>query len=463
MNLVFFQNDQRLHDNEGILIAERLQEPWIGVVIEPVTKTFKGVQRTSAKRRKAWRHAAHQFKQSVEENGGTLLLLQGPRLERIKELIDRLDPENVIYGIEPGIEEKRLYKELDKYTSTKTHHASWLWHPADHDRDYRDVSNTFTQFRRYVEQNSAVRKPIQQPAKLNGAPRPNIDDEIPFTDPLEHHEHSLIPFTLTEQEAKRRLQHYLEEDLPKSYKYTRNKSLGIDKSTKFSVFLANGSMSPREAYHAIERYEDQYGSTKSTYWVKFELTWRDFFKYQAMKHGEHLYTPGGIQRSHVEWDQDPARISSFTEGRTGYPFVDAGMRELTKTGFISNRVRQNVASFFTKNLHQDWRIGAAIFEKHLLDYDTASNYGNWQYVSGVGNDSRSTKYFNVIGQSKKYEAAQYIKQWVPELRGIQDQHVYEPWTMSEGQQAMYGFKYGETYPKRIVNFKESIREMKKRY
>lgn len=137
---------------------------------------------------------------------------------------------------------------------------------------------------------------------------------------------------------------------------------------------------------------------------------------QFEKHGSAFFTPGGIQASTPEWRQDRAAFERWARGETGVPFVDANMRELDVTGYMSNRGCQNVASFLADWLRLDWRMGAASFEATLLDYDIYSNWGNWAYQVGIGNDSRD-RYFNVVKQAKRYDPeGEHIRRWVPELR-----------------------------------------------
>ena len=170
------------------------------------------------------------------------------------------------------------------------------------------------------------------------------------------------------------------------YKKTRNGLLGVDYSSKFSPWLANGSISPKTIYWEIKRFEKEIQKNQSTYWLVFELIWRDYFKYISLKHGNKIFRIGGILERDYLWNSQLDRFRQWTEGRTAEPFVNANMIELKQTGWMSNRGRQNVASYFAKKMKMDWRMGAAYFESLLVDFDVHSNYGNWMYVSGVGND-----------------------------------------------------------------------------
>jgi deoxyribodipyrimidine photo-lyase len=176
--------------------------------------------------------------------------------------------------------------------------------------------------------------------------------------------------------------------------------------------LANGSLSAKTIYYEVKKYEAEFGANQSTYWVIFELIWRDYFKYVSLKYDAKIFKIGGILERNYHWNSDNKIIQEWINGETRDDFVNANMIELKETGWMSNRGRQNVASYFAKELLQDWRIGAAYFEALLLDYDVHSNYGNWMYVAGVGNDPRDRK-FNTQLQAKRYdENHEFRKMWL---------------------------------------------------
>lgn len=248
-----------------------------------------------------------------------------------------------------------------------------------------------------------------------------------------------------ETHAVQRLQHYLESGLALTYKKTRNESIGTDCSSKLSAYLALGCISARYIYHEIEKYEaargfsvGQYNLRKweeGPYWLYFEVLWRDYFKFLGMKRSKAaFFRLAGIDAAksyNRKWIVNKNSIRKWIDGQTGVPWVDAGMRELSKTGYLSNRLRQNVASFFTHSLGLDWRYGAAYFESVLVDYDPLSNYGNWQYVSGVGTDPREHRKFNMIKQAHDYDPnGEYIRTWCPELAGSGDL-VFTPWMIKD--------------------------------
>eukprot|EP00903_Cladosiphon_okamuranus_P000106 g106.t1 len=205
-------------------------------------------------------------------------------------------------------------------------------------------------------------------------------------------------------------------------------------------------------YHELKKYEAERGANKSTYWLFFELLWRDFFRLMGKKYEEKIFLKGGTK------DEAPDGLRNnwqhfrpWLEGETGVPFIDANMRELNLTGFMSNRGRQNVASFLVKDLKINWQMGAEYFESMLIDYDVTSNWGNWNYVAGVGSDPREDRYFNIVKQARRYDPqGDYVRLWVPELSDLPTEFIHIPDQMQFAEQEEHDVKIGSHYPKAIV-------------
>jgi deoxyribodipyrimidine photo-lyase len=198
--------------------------------------------------------------------------------------------------------------------------------------------------------------------------------------------------------------------------------------------LAVGCLSPKKILAELENCDSSFD--EGSYWVWFELLWRDYFKLISLKYKTRIFMENGLlsrdKYAEINWHPDPGdlRFKAWSRGETGVPFVDANMRELLATGFMSNRGRQNVASYLVKDLQIDWRKGAEWFESLLVDHDPSINYGNWLYVAGLGNDPRSSRYFNMIKQAKDYDPeCQYVLSWCPELtKVVQNPSFYHtPW------------------------------------
>jgi deoxyribodipyrimidine photo-lyase len=206
-----------------------------------------------------------------------------------------------------------------------------------------------------------------------------------------------------------------------TYKETRNGLIGDAYSSKFSPWLALGSLSAKNILKTVNDYEQEFGANDSTYWMKFELLWRDFFQWTVKKHGNVCFKAGGIRGVDKKKTNDPDTFDAWRFGETEDTFVNANMKELYLTGFMSNRGRQNVASYLVHDLNQDWRVGAAWFESRLIDYDVASNWGNWMYIAGVGNDPRQDRVFNTKRQADMYDPnGEYQKLWLHEYMAKND-------------------------------------------
>ncbi|GMP83943.1 hypothetical protein CsSME_00037678 [Camellia sinensis var. sinensis] len=163
----------------------------------------------------------------------------------------------------------------------------------------------------------------------------------------------------------------------------------------------------------------EFGHNNHGFRVLFELIWRDYFRFLSIKYGNSLFHIGGPRKVKTRWSQDQLLFESWRDGRTGYPLIDANMKELSMTGFMSNRGRQIVCSFLVRDMGIDWRMGAEWFETCLLDYDPCSNYGNWTYGAGVGNDPREDRYFNIPKQALTYDPeGKYVAYWLPELQAL---------------------------------------------
>lgn len=196
------------------------------------------------------------------------------------------------------------------------------------------------------------------------------------------------------------------------YHETRNGMLRFDDSSKLSPWLALGALSPRRVASELRRFEETHGSGEGTAALLYELQWRDYFKFLATKIGDALFSRDGLRSTPREWKQDSEKFQIWRTGNTGQSFIDANLRELLLTGWMSNRGRQNVASFLAKTIGLDWRDGARWFEAQLIDADPESNYGNWQYVAGVGTDPRD-RLFDPERQAALYDAqGEYRKRWL---------------------------------------------------
>lgn len=281
------------------------------------------------------------------------------------------------------------------------------------------LPETFSQFRKAVEKPPLPpRTPVDAPHGLPPAPGLAGDDRAqcpPVTqrpdDPYQGGEGA----GLAQLEAFLFQAHGIAR-----YKETRNALDHWPSSSRFSPWLANGSLSVRTVAARINDYEQQVQRNDSTYWLYFELLWREFFQWNARRLGERIYWRDGAWGSAGATSFYPHRFRAWCEGSTEYPIVNACMNQLRETGYMSNRGRQLAASCFVHELALDWRYGAAWFAEQLVDFDPASNYGNWQYLAGVGADPRGLRRFNLEKQAATYDPeGGFVRCW----RGHSEQPV----------------------------------------
>jgi deoxyribodipyrimidine photo-lyase len=237
--------------------------------------------------------------------------------------------------------------------------------------------------------------------------------------------------------------------------------VGADATSILSPYLRWGCLSALELAERAERH----GGAGADAWVR-QLAWRDFYAHVLHAWPQNTRLEFQARRRGMAW-ADPARhLASWQRGETGYPLVDAGMRQLAATGWMHNRVRLAVGSFLTKDLHLDWREGERWFEHRLLDGEPAQNNGNWQWIASVGTDPAPVfrRLYNPTRQAERFDPdGTYIRRWVPELRAVPSDRLAEPWRMSEADQRTCGCVIGRDYPAPIVDHGHERRRALARY
>ncbi|XP_056155795.1 cryptochrome DASH [Lampris incognitus] len=478
--ICLLRNDLRLHDNEVFHWAQRNAEYIVPLYcFDPrhyLGTTNYNLPKTGPFRLQFLLESVKDLRDMLLTKGSTLLVRRGKPEDVVGDLIKRLGSVSAVAFHEEVASEERAVeaglKNVCAEMKVKVHTCwgSTLYHrddlPFQHTSRLPDV---YTQFRKAVETQGRVRPLFPSPDRLGRLPPGLEEGPIPTMEDLEQTEpaidpRSAFPCSGGESQALARLKHYFwDTDAVAAYKETRNGLIGADYSTKFAPWLALGCISPRFIYHQIRKYESERTANQSTYWVIFELLWRDYFKFVGAKYGDRLFHIRGLQDKSVPWKKDRKLFDAWKEGRTGVPFVDANMRELAMTGFMSNRGRQNVASFLTKDLGLDWRMGAEWFEYLLVDYDVCSNYGNWLYSAGIGNDPREDRKFNMIKQGLDYDSnGDYVRRWVPELQGLRGGDIHTPWALSSASLSCARVSLDDTYPSPIVVAPEWSRHYNKK-
>ena len=308
------------------------------------------------------------------------------------------------------------------------------------------LTDVFTVFRKKIEEKTyVVTKEIYVNSQL-----PIKELQIPFLSkealgikPVKTYVSSGM------NQALKHMDHYFEKGYASTYKLTRNDMYVFESSTKFSPHLAIGTLSPQRIMRQLLKYELEVEKNESTYWIYFELLWRDFFYFTHLKFKHRVFSKDGLYGFKKSFHNE-AWIQAWMKGETGFPLIDANMRFLNETGYMSNRGRQNVASFFVLVLNQDWRIGASYFESKLIDYDVSSNTLNWLYLSGLGNDPRDNRMFNMIKQGEQYDQDRsFVRKMLKELNDLPNHLIYRVHTLSDEQRKLHN----ATYQKPIVKMK----------
>ena len=466
--IVWFRQDLRLHDNEALTDALKCAEEVVPVYVFDErlyqSNTRFGFKKMAHHRARFVLESVQDLKKSLQALGSNLVIRVGKPEDEICKLARQIKSSLVFCNRERTRDEVNVQDTLERnlwsigqemiYSRGKM-----LYYTQDLPFPVTHYPDTFTTFRKEVERMVPIREALPSPTDKFNPLEAVVDyGDIPTLqdlgyDDFEKDPRSVLPFEGGETKGLARLHHFLwETDHVKDYKKTRNNLIGESYSSKFSPWLAQGCLSPKQIYKELKKYEEERGSNESTYWLFFELLWRDFFRLMGKKHGNKIFLKGGIlDRANSGFTEEQQLTKLWTEGRTGMPFIDANMRELKQTGFMSNRGRQNVASFLVNDLKINWQIGASYFESMLLDYDPCSNWGNWAYLAGVGNDPREDRYFNILKQAQKYDPkGDYVKLWIPELKDIPCNKIHDL-DLSEAEQLAGNLRLGDTYPKAMIS------------
>jgi deoxyribodipyrimidine photo-lyase len=466
--IVWFRQDLRLHDNEALATALRMADEVVPVYVFDervfMDKTRFGFPKTGKFRAQFILESVADLRQNLQHLGSDLLIRTGKPECIVANLARDLKASWVLCNRERTHEEVLVQDALEqKLWSAGIEllyvRGKMLYHTQDLPVPVHHTPDSFTQFRKDNEHITPVRQPLPTPTAMPPFPTELEAGDMPALTDFGHllfepDPRAVLNFIGGETQALRRLRHYFwEKDLVASYKETRNGLVGSDYSSKFSPWLAQGCLSPKMVYHELKRYERERVSNESTYWLFFELLWRDFFRLMGKKHGKHIFLKGGIQNKVQKcWKNNWEMLNLWAEGNTGVPFIDANMREFAATGWMSNRGRQNVASFLVKDLKVNWQMGAEYFESQLIDYDPCSNWGNWNYVAGVGSDPREDRYFNILTQAKNYDPkGDFVRLWCSELSKVPFEKAHRPDLLTSLEKEEFGVN---GYPKAMVRIEK---------
>lgn len=452
--IVWFRRDLRLADNPALRAAISSEKPLILVFID---ETNKG--RALGGAAKVWlHHSLTALMENISGKDGQMILRQGEATEILDEIIEKTGADEIHWnrryeGWAREIDEAIKSDLKSRGLKIESHKANLLTEPWEVETKTGGFYKVFTPFWRAAKASFTVDESLPTPRSLNcvsGLTSDVLDDwNLLPTHPdwaakmLEHH-------TPGEAGAMTRLETFLDGPV-EDYAEQRDRPDDENGTSHLSPHLAFGEISPRQIWNATK--ENYYTSDK----FLTEIGWREF-SYTLLFYNPKLASENyKSDFDNFEWDSDDEKAEAWRHGQTGYPFVDAGMRELWQKGWQHNRVRMVCASFLIKHLLTDWRVGEDWYWDTLLEADPASNAASWQWVAGSGADaSPYFRIFNPFTQGEKFDPnGDYVRKYVPELKDLPKKYLNQPWTAPKEVLEKAGVVLGETYPKPIVDHKEA--------
>ena len=447
--LVLFKNNLRINDNPVLYHALKEGEIIPAYIYDDINVRSLGASS------KYWLHnALNSLNKNLENN---MLFISGDTLSLIPQIVEKYSIKKV-YIEKPYIhEEIKLYIKLENILNEKkidlqSYNCSLLWEPQSILKIDKTAYKVFTPFYKNGCLNSNnPAPPIGKPEKFKYI---NINNEtrledLNLLDKIKWHQKFDNHWEISEKSALKIFSEFLQTSVFE-YKYKRDFPY-LKKNSKLSPFIRFGMIS----VHRIWSELDKFNYDKSIEHYKSELGWREF-SYYLLHHFPFIKTQN-FQRKFdsFKWENSIKKLNAWKHGKTGYPIVDAGMRELWETGFIHNRIRMVVGSFLVKNLSIDWRIGEQWFWDCLVDADYASNIASWQWVAGTGADAAPYfRIFNPMLQGKKFdEKGYYTTKYIPELKDAPIKFLQNPWECE--------IKFD--YPSPIVDYKKSREDALKKY
>jgi deoxyribodipyrimidine photo-lyase len=461
--IVWLRRDLRVHDNPPLVAALAAHERVVPVfVLDPVLLSGRFA---SAPRTVFMLDCLRELAAALRERGGGLVIRHGAAERELPELADGINADAVYWASDAtpyALARDRRVREALRSAGVEAVPGPGNF-VADVGRPRTRSGTPFTVFTPFhrtwtaLERRTVHRAPARVPAlprRLDRGTIPSLADlRLPGQDELDE-----PAVAAGEAAARDTFARWLASDLA-AYGDRHDRLAGG--TSRLSPHLRFGTLSPRE----VEERARRHGGAGAAAFVR-QLAWRDFYAHVLLHHPDNRLLEHQPRMRSLPWDDDPALLAAWTEGRTGYPLVDAGMRQLRASGWMHNRARLVVGSFLTKDLQLDWRAGEAWFMRWLLDGDVAQNNGNWQWIASVGVDPAPAfrRLLNPSLQQRRHDPdGVYVRRWVPELRDVPDERLVEPWRMSAQEQARAGCTIGRDYPAPVVDHAQERRRALERY
>lgn len=467
--IMWFRQDLRLHDNEALTEAISSTDEVLPVYIFDerafggTTEHF-GFPKIGPYRARFIIESVAALRAALQAVGSNLIVRVGRPEEVLFELAQKIKSNWVFCNRERTPQEIYVQDTLEQNLwsigqELRYARGKMLYYTADLPFPITHTPDTFSQFKKEVERYVPVREPLAAPEKMAPIMMRIGAGELPSLadfglSEFEPDSRAALHFQGGEAAGLERLRYYVwESGVLEQYTETRDELNGTALTTKLSAWLAQGCLSPKRLYYELQAYEAQYGKTDAVPAIFQALLWRDFLRLMVKKHGATVFERGGLSEDpDGSLKNDECLLRKWTEGNTGLPFIDANMREIKHTGYMSNRGRQNVASFLVKDLQLNWQMGAEYFESILIDYDVTSNWANWNYAAGLSRDAREDKHFNIISQALRYDPkGDYVKKWLPELSGLPAEKIHQPDLLSLDEQRIWHLRIGSDYPEAMIS------------
>ena len=464
-SIVFFQDDLRIRDNPALTAAAHRGNPLICLFVW--NPGASGYAKAGAASRWWLHHSLHTLDDNLAKAGNTLLLRIGHAPEVIAGMVRRFGVSHLYWNraCEPVAldEEQQILKFLESEQAQVTlFHGNTLVDPSSVRTQAQQPYSVFTPFWKRFQTNSIIEPPVHAPRHLPPAPSVKVTsnslaslDLLPSYDWAQGLREAWSP---GEDGAQTLLGKFLKAPV-QSYEIDRDRP-DISRTSHLSPHLHFGEISPRDIWHALNRAAGRHTTARTKAGLmafRRQLVWREFCRH-LLAHFPHMaHQPLRMEFQQFPWRPHPELLHAWQQGQTGYPLIDAGMRELWHTGWMHNRVRMVVASFLTKHLLLPWEEGAQWFWDTLVDADLANNAFGWQWVAGCGADAAPFfRIFNPITQGKKFDPdGVYVRRWVPELSKLSNAWIHTPWEAPPSVLQEADVELGKTYPLPIVNHAEA--------
>ncbi|HPU85148.1 MAG TPA: deoxyribodipyrimidine photo-lyase [Candidatus Latescibacteria bacterium] len=451
--MVWFRSDLRLTDNPALHFAASTGKPVLPVFVR---NTARDVPWAQGQASKWWLHESLvSLDASLREKGTRLILRDGDPGSALTALAVETGADTIVWnsprepdGRETDAELERQFRRAG--ISVKVWPSAYLFSPDDIRTREGKPFLVFTPFWNACRAEKPPREPLPAPARL---PFPEITVRSPSLD-----EPGLLPapdraegiraiWKPGEPTAHKVLDEFL---ATRAHAYKTDREFpGIHGTSRLSAHLHFGEISPHAVWHRARE-------ANAEHFLR-QLCWREFASHLLFHFPHTTDHPLKTEYNRFPWNEDTVALRAWQTGTTGFPFVDAGMRELWSTGWQHNRMRMVTASFLTKDLLLNWTLGARWFWETLVDADLANNTLGWQWVAGCGADAAPYyRVFNPVLQGEKFDPkGEYVSRWIPELAGVSDRFIHRPWDAPAGELRAAGVKLGSTYPSPIIHHEEA--------